>query len=323
MTALSEPVSTEAQDENPIIGTSLLMVRAIGLARRFAPTRMPLLLVGATGTGKELFARAAHRWSRRPGPFVDLNCAALPREMIEALLFGHRRGAFTGAVESLAGLVEHADGGTLFLDELGSLALEAQGKLLRVLETHEVRRIGDGSSRLVSLRIIAAAQPGLRAEVAAGRIRLDLYHRLAGVVIELPPLNARGADLDLLAHDFLAAQGRRLDPAALPSLRSHPWPGNVRELRTVLERAIWFAEGVEIGPAAIADALRLGGICGEEPAPVPPADGTRELRELCEANRWKADAIATALGVRRTKMYAVLKSAGISLRQARQHWPGA
>src|SRR5260370_36204096 len=162
--------------------------RAVALAERYARTRLAVLLVGATGTGKELFAQHIHERSGRPGLLVDVNCCALPRDMVESLLFGHRRGAFTGAIDSVVGHLERADGGTLFLDELASLALDAQGKLLRALDTGEVQPLGATAKRRVDLRVVSAGQDGLGVDIQRGGFRGDLYQRVAGVGIEPPPL---------------------------------------------------------------------------------------------------------------------------------------
>ena len=178
-----------------IIGESPAIRRALALAERYARSRLPILLVGPTGTGKELFAHHIHERSGQPGPLVEVNCCALPRDMVESLLFGHRRGAFTGAIESTVGYVERSDGGTLFLDELESLAFEAQGKLLRVLETGDVERLGIGAKRHVDLRVVSAVQDDISGAVDGGRFRRDLFQRVAGVVIKLPPLSTRPEDV--------------------------------------------------------------------------------------------------------------------------------
>ena len=175
----------------PVIEESLSSKRALAFAERFAPTMVSVLLIGETGTGKEVFAARIHAASGRSGDFVDVNCAALPAEMVESLLFGHRRGAFTGAMEHAVGLIEQAEGGTLFLDELTSLPVHAQARLLRVLESRCVRRLGDRRHHHVDFRVVAAALPELTGCVASGCVRRDLFQRIAGVVIELEPLARR------------------------------------------------------------------------------------------------------------------------------------
>src|SRR2546429_2972043 len=220
-----------------IVGVSPAIRHAVIVAERYARTNLPVLLVGATGTGKELFAQHIHNRSGRPGPLVDVNCCALPREMVESLLFGHRRGAFTGAIDSVVGHVERSDRGTLFLDELGSLAPDAQGKLLRVLETGDVQPLGSSTKRRVDLRVVSAAQDDIRDALKNGRFRRDLFQRLAGVVIDLPPLVERMEDVVLIAEHVAEANGKTLDPGVRSVLEHHSWPGNVRELRFVIERA--------------------------------------------------------------------------------------
>src|SRR3989442_1251533 len=212
-----------------IVGVSPAIRRGLVVAERYARTRLPILLVGATGTGKELFAKHIHVLSGRPGQLVDVNCCALPRDMVESLLFGHRRGAFTGAVESTVGYVERSDGGTLFLDELQSLAFEAQGKLLRVLESGEVGRLGAGTTQRVDLRLVGAVQDDINDAVEGGRFRRDLFQRAAGVVIELAPLAARPEDVVPLAEHFAGLQGRRLEPGVEHRLLNYSWPRNGRE----------------------------------------------------------------------------------------------
>ncbi len=220
-----------------IVGCSPAIRRARYLAERYARTQLSVLLVGPTGTGKELFAQHIHRLSGRKGPLIDVNCCALPCEMVDSLLFGHTRGAFTGAIASTIGHVERSHGGTLFLDEIESLPLAAQGKLLRVLETRDVQPLGAAAKQPVDFRVIGAAQDGIKAELNSGTFRRDLYQRLAGIVIELPPLAARLEDVLLLAEHFAALQGRPLEPGARTVLLNHAWPGNARELRLAIERA--------------------------------------------------------------------------------------
>ncbi len=210
-----------------------------------ARSELNVLLQGETGTGKEVAANALHIGSNRSrAPMVAVNCAALPETLVESELFGHERGAFSGAHASQMGLFEEADGGTIFLDEVGELPLVAQAKLLRVLETRRVSRLGDASrERHLDLRVIAASNRDLEEEVAAGRFRRDLYYRLAGAKIIIPPLRERRADLPVLAYSFLDEQRKKLarepvslDAAAMTLLLGHDWPGNVRELKNVMER---------------------------------------------------------------------------------------
>jgi transcriptional regulator with GAF, ATPase, and Fis domain len=202
-----------------------------------------VLIEGETGTGKEVVAKAVHRLSARAQkPFAVLNCAAIPEALLEAELFGHTRGAFTGADRARIGRIEAAHGGTLFLDEIGEMPLALQAKMLRFLESGEIQRVGDNDMMQVDVRVIAATHQLLEKRSAEGTFRLDLYHRLAVFPVEVPPLRERLEDIEELAEHFLAALGRRwprktLSAAALARLQAHTWPGNVRELAHVLERA--------------------------------------------------------------------------------------
>jgi sigma-54 dependent transcriptional regulator, acetoin dehydrogenase operon transcriptional activator AcoR len=301
-----------------IVGISPSIRRAVVLAERYARTRLPILLLGATGTGKEVFAQHIHERSGRPGPLVDVNCCALPRDMVESLLFGHRRGAFTGATESTVGHIQRSDGGTLFLDELASLVPEAQGKLLRVLETGEVQPLGAGTKRPVDLRILGAVQDDIGAVVEAGRFRRDLFQRVAGVVIQLPPLERRPEDIMPLAEHFTQLIGKRLDSGSERVLVDYSWPGNVRELRQVIERAGQLVEDARLPPAALAEAIELGAPNVRQNR--GHAERTRiaaqlaQLLSVCETEDWRADRIARALGIHRATLFRRLKRAGISLR---------
>lgn len=219
-------------ERTAVVGQSPAFRSALDLTRQFAPTPLPILLIGETGTGKEVFAQEVHGCSGRRGLLVDVNCGALPREMVESLLFGHRRGAFTGALESARGLIEEADAGTLFLDEVLSLPLEAQAKLLRVLETGEIRAVGETSKRRVNLRVVSAAQPSLQAMVEEGEFRPDLLQRLAGVVIRIPSLMERGDDVIRLAEHFAWALDCTLANGVEDVLRRLPrTPANVSGFR--------------------------------------------------------------------------------------------
>jgi transcriptional regulator with GAF, ATPase, and Fis domain len=216
-----------------------------------APTDATVLILGESGTGKELVAREIHRRSRRASkPLIKVNCAAVPRDLYESEFFGHARGAFTGALRDRVGRFELADGGTLFLDEIGEIPLELQAKLLRVLQEGELERVGEERTRKVDVRLIAASNRNLRAEVEAGRFRQDLYYRLSVFPVEVPPLRRRKEDIPLLAEHFLLLAARklgrpmpRLTLAALQRLKQYDWPGNVRELQHVLERAVITSTG--------------------------------------------------------------------------------
>ncbi|WP_263365565.1 sigma-54 dependent transcriptional regulator [Edaphobacter bradus] len=241
-----------------LVGSSEPMCGLARLIRLVAPRSTTVLIEGETGTGKEVVAKALHRLSQRANkPFVVLNCAAIPETLLEAELFGHTRGAFTGAVQSRTGRIEAAHGGTLFLDEIGEMPLALQAKMLRFLECGELQRVGDNETVRVDVRVIAATHQPLEQRSEEGSFRLDLYHRLAVFPIEVPALRDRMEDLGLLAEYFLERMGRemprkRLNAEALAKLCEHRWPGNVRELMHVLERgAILAEERMEIGAEEI------------------------------------------------------------------------
>ena len=239
-----------------IIGESDAIKRAVAETQRVAQTEATVLLLGESGTGKELFARAVHHLSnRRDKPFVAINCAAIPETLIENELFGHERGAFTGAGERRLGKFELASGGTVFLDEIGELPLAVQGKLLRAIEEKSIDRIGGKASIPVDVRIVAATNKDLRAAVDNGEFRGDLFFRLAVFPIEIPPLRERDEDMVLLARSFAAQLGKELrgrevtlSDASIAALHTHNWPGNVRELENAIERACILADGAQLEP---------------------------------------------------------------------------
>lgn len=239
-----------------IVGESPPLRTALSLVQKVAGTRVTVLVLGETGTGKEVFANAIHRASpRAAGPFVAQNCAALPENLLESELFGHRRGAFTGAVADKPGLVQAAHNGTLFLDEIGDMPLALQAKLLRLLQENEVRAVGATRTEKVDVRVIAATNADLRERIARGDFREDLYYRLNVFPIRLPPLRERGEDIPRLAEHFLAEAARQhgrpapgLTPDAMEALTRYAFPGNVRELRNIMERALLLCdEGQRIG----------------------------------------------------------------------------
>jgi DNA-binding NtrC family response regulator len=246
------PEGKDAAQE--LVGSGAAMQELRRLLRLVAPRTSTVLIEGETGTGKEVVARALHRMSARADrPFVVLNCAAIPEALLEAELFGHTRGAFTGAVQARTGRIEAAHGGTLLLDEIGEMPLGMQAKMLRFLECGELQRVGDNEMTRVDVRLIAATHQPLERRAAEGTFRLDLYHRLAVFPVEVPPLRERLEDIEELAEHLLvrlAAGGlrKRLRPEAVARLKEHRWPGNVRELLHVLERAsILAGDGPEIG----------------------------------------------------------------------------
>lgn len=268
-----------------IIGSSPVLAEALERIRRAAATEATVLLLGESGTGKELFARALHALSARAGgPFVAVNVAALPESLVENELFGHERGAYTGASERRAGRFELADGGTLFLDEIGELPLAAQTKLLRVVEEKIFLRVGGTAAIRADVRLVAATNRELLALVKSGRFRQDLYYRLEVFPVRLPALRARREDVPALAREFAANAARDMkrrplefSPAAQEKLMAHDWPGNVRELRNVIERAVILASGDLIKPSDI-----VVGVAGDPQIALPSLDGP--LEETME--RW-------------------------------------
>lgn len=319
MTVAGRHLSSESAVPR-VIGTAPAFLLAVRAALDFAPTALPILILGETGTGKEVLATAVHAASRRPGPFVDVNCAAIPREMIETTLFGHRRGAFTGAHDDSAGLMEAADRGTLFLDELQSMSAEAQPKLLRVLESGELRRVGELAKRRVGVRVIAAAHPSILSAMEHGGFRSDLLQRLAGVVVRLPALAERRQDIRPLAEHFADRAGARLTDLASRMLEDTVWPGNVRELRMVVERAAHLSEAGVVDDHVVRRALdmRLIGAVDHSADPAVSGLPTRErVVAACMAHEWNAEATARALGLGRTTFFKHLRALGISLRAER------
>ncbi len=256
--AAAEPATAEPPSIAGMIGRSELMCELARMIHLVAPRSCTVLIEGETGTGKEVVARALHRFSSRAQKsFTVLNCAAIPETLLEAELFGHARGAFTGAVSNRTGRIEAADGGTLFLDEIGEMPLALQAKMLRFLESGELQRVGDNELTRVDVRIIAATHQPLEQQAEQRLFRLDLYHRLAVFPIEVPPLRDRKDDLPLLVEHLLERLGhdaprKRILPEAMTLLLEHRWPGNVRELMHVLERAVILSCGrPEIGAAEI------------------------------------------------------------------------
>jgi two-component system response regulator HydG len=312
-----------AFDFSRIIGQSAAMREALRKAARVIPRdRATVLLTGETGTGKELLAQAIHaNGPRAAGPFVELNCSAIPGNLLEAELFGYERGAFTDARRSKPGLVEVAAGGTLFLDEVGTLPLDLQGKLLKALEEKRVRRLGATRAIDVDVRIIAATNTDLREAVRAGQFREDLYYRLSVLVIHLPPLRERGDDVVLLAEHFLDTFSREyevprpeLTPELRRRLREYAWPGNVRELRNAIERALLLSEDGRLDPDHLfpegGPAAAPGAGAGVLPFPAPwavieEAAAVRTV-EWCGGNKSEA---ARRLGISRSRLLRVLARA--------------
>jgi two-component system response regulator AtoC len=309
-----------------IIGESKEIEQALVLAERAAQTDVGVLIEGETGTGKELFARAIHyHGPRARGPFLAQNCAALPEGLLESELFGHVRGAFTGAERNRRGLFEEASGGTLFLDEVSETSPAIQAKLLRVIQNREIRPIGGNGSRTVDVRVIAATNRDLKEAVDQGRFRLDLYYRLRVFPILLPALRERREDIRLLAVHFLEQLGeqegkklRGFDPEALHILEQYAWPGNVRELQNEVHRLVLCADAGERIPASllapwIVESTRTG------------QDGSRPLKEIVRdvevatiqerlrQNRYRRAATARSLGITREALWAKLRQFGLAV----------
>jgi psp operon transcriptional activator len=329
------------------IGQSLAFLDAVERASRAAPLNRPVLVIGERGTGKELIAERLHHLSSRwAGPLIIMNCAALPENLIEAELFGHEAGSFTGAVKTRHGRFEEADGGTLFLDELGTLSMPAQDRLLRAVEYGEITRIGASKPISVDVRIVAATNESLPAQVDKGKFRADLLDRLSFEVITLPPLRARQGDVPLLAEHFGRRMAVELDwpnwpgfaPRALADLEAYAWPGNVRELRNVIERAVYRHEDPErpveeivfdpfhspwapSAAQAAPHAMPVAANEGEEPlaAPAAPTTSTSDFRaavsdyerqlleEALRRNRFNQRATAAALNLSYDQLRHALK----------------
>jgi two-component system, NtrC family, response regulator AtoC len=282
-----------------IVAESAAMKEVLRLAHKVAPAKTTVLINGESGTGKELIARALHEMSpRAERPFVAVNCGAIPEQLIESELFGHAKGAFTGAAGAKRGLFEEADGGTLLLDEIGDLPLHLQVSLLRVLQESEVRRVGDARSIKVDVRVLAATHIDLQQAVAAGKFREDLFYRLNVVGLRLPALRERTEEIEPLARRFLARHAARLglpekplSAGALRLLAGWRWPGNVRELENALERALVLSEGPEIDAEALPDELRAA--AAPSGPPPPPAEGDLSVKRAQRA--LEADLIRRAL----------------------------
>ncbi|MBL9088928.1 MAG: sigma-54-dependent Fis family transcriptional regulator [Planctomycetia bacterium] len=317
-----------------MLGESPAMRTLRDVIAKVAPTPARVLIQGENGSGKELVARLVHEMSpRAQGPFVAVNCGAIPRELIESTLFGHEKGAFTGAVDRQKGKFEQADGGTLFLDEVGDMPLEAQTKVLRVLEDQFLTRVGGGGVQIkVDVRVVTATNKDLRKAVEDGQFREDLYYRLAVVPVDVPPLRDRRSDVPLLAKAFLAeaskAHGRSPAPvftdAALALLAQQPWPGNVRQLKNVAERALILLDGDTF------DAPEIQGLLGPTPPGVKPSPQGVDLFSACatfdefkdlseklflqhklQENEWNVKRTAEALGMQRSHLYKKIERYGL------------
>ena len=314
-----------------LIGRSAAFQAMLATVARVGPSAAAVLLLGESGTGKELVARAVHEASARASrPLVVVDCASLAETLFESELFGHEKGAFTGAHAARAGLVEAASGGTLFLDEVGDIPLAMQVKLLRLLESGTYRRVGSTELRRADVRVVSATHRDLGALIAQGRFREDLYHRLSTFPIALPPLRARRDDIPLLAASLLERVAPRrptsLAPAALQRLLAYPFPGNVRELRNVLERAALLADGPLVGAAEVEQALAIGALHAPPAAPMATAVPTTAAGTLAGAlatagasgrdllHAAEREALRSALAAHRGSRRELAQALGLSLR---------
>ncbi|HKR66876.1 MAG TPA: sigma-54 dependent transcriptional regulator [Thermoanaerobaculia bacterium] len=310
--------------EEILIGESEPMQRLEQQMRSAAPSSSRVLITGENGSGKEIVARSLHRFSLRADqPFIDVNCAAIPEELIESELFGHRKGAFTGAIDDRKGKFELADGGTLFLDEVGDMSLKTQAKVLRVLQEQTFQRVGGQQTIKVDVRVIAATNKNLESEIGAGSFRSDLYYRLAVIPIEVPPLRARGNDIVLIAEHFLrrfaAETGqpkKKLSSGAASKLKAYHWPGNVRELRNVIERLAILLQSDAIEPEDIHLGTRAETAAPEIATNLTLKEARDEFEKQYILGRLREFAgnvsrTADALGVERSNLYRKLNAYGI------------
>jgi formate hydrogenlyase transcriptional activator len=306
-----------------IIGSSRSLRETLEHVRTVAPTDSTVLIEGETGTGKELIAHAVHMQSRRrKRPFMKLNCAAIPAELLESELFGHERGAFTGAVMQRVGRFEAANGGTLFLDEIGDMPLKLQSKLLRVLQEQEFERIGSTQTRRVDVRVVAATNQDLVAMVAEKEFRMDLYYRLNVFPIALPPLRLRVTDIPVLVAHFARKFGERMSKHipliarnTMDALMQYSWPGNVRELQNLIERAVIVTRGDVLQVPAMPSRI----VSGTDPVTLKDAERAHILKAL-EDSHWIVGGkygAAARLGVARTTLITKMQKRGISSRSAR------
>jgi two-component system nitrogen regulation response regulator NtrX len=319
----------DRQQQHTMVGESAAMNQLREQVNLAAPTNGRVLILGENGTGKELVARTIHHTSRRKtGPFVEVNCAAIPEELIESELFGHVRGAFTGAVADKPGRFEQANGGTIFLDEIADMSLKTQAKVLRVLQEQVMERVGGTQRIRVDVRVVAATNKDLPAEIRAGRFREDLYFRLNVIPIFVPALRDRQQDIPLLAEHFMAVlaaeygrRPKRLAPEAAARLQQYPWPGNVRELRNVIERLIIMVGGDTITAQDLGFLGRDG--VPEAPSPQGPVQPLADARDKFEkdyilqtlaAQQGNMSRTAEVLGVERSNLYKKLRAFGITPR---------
>jgi DNA-binding NtrC family response regulator len=309
-----------------MLGSSPAMKRVFEMLESVASSDANVLIVGESGTGKELAANAVHSHSPRvDGPLVKINCAALPKDLIESELFGHVKGAFTGATTDKPGLLEEAHRGSLLLDEITEMPMDLQAKLLRVLEERTVRRLGGAKIVPVDFRLVSSTNLDPEAAVREGRLRQDLYFRINTITVSLPPLRERTADIPLLAKSFLdrfrAKHGRdieAIDPESYRRLLAHRWPGNVRELEHAIERAVLVARGREVTLSDLPEALQAAPVSAD--ADAPPPGSLEEIERVSivralETSGWNKQAAAHLLGLRRPTLYSKMRRHGIPQRR--------
>jgi two-component system nitrogen regulation response regulator NtrX len=322
----------ELARSSEIVGTSEVMLALKEQMAVAAPTEGRVLITGENGTGKELVARQIHGGSKRAGqPFVEVNCAAIPEELIESELFGHEKGAFTGALQTKRGKFELANGGTILLDEIGDMSLMTQAKILRVLQEHRFERVGGTETMEVDVRVIAATNKGLEREMAEGRFREDLYYRLNVIPLHVPPLRERREDIPRLADWFLerfsassSAPRKTISPSALDLLRAYPWPGNVRELQNLTERLVLMTPRSQIDvedlPPHVRDAdpsAQVRTLSSETLADARAAFEREFLLEKLQENGWNISRTAEAIGLKRESLSRKVRSLGIDVERER------
>jgi two-component system, NtrC family, nitrogen regulation response regulator NtrX len=312
-----------------MVGVSPVLDQVRESVARAAPTNATVLIIGESGAGKELVARAIHRNSlRKDEEFVQVNCAAIPEELIESELFGHEKGSFTGATEKQIGKFELADKGTIFLDEVGDMSQRTQAKVLRVLQEGEVERIGSQKTIKVDVRVIAATNKNLEEAIEKGDFREDLYFRLSVIPIRVPPLRERSEDIPPLVEHFLAQfsaennlRKKTVTPEAMAVLKRHPWRGNVRELKNTIERLMIMVPQDQIMPEHLTDVLRRAPEGAAGGAPADPPGSLKDFKESAERaflvqklreSRWNISATAAAIGTPRSNLYKKLEHYGIS-----------
>ncbi|MBD3182779.1 AAA domain-containing protein, partial [Candidatus Poribacteria bacterium] len=310
----------EADERYQMIGESQVMQELVAKIRQVAPTNSRVLITGENGTGKELAARAIHRNSeRKDKPFIQMNYAAIPQDLIESELFGHEKGAFTGAIKRTQGKFEQADGGTILLDEIGDMSLLTQAKVLRVLESGEFTRVGGGELINVDVRVIAATNKELDTEVKEGRFREDLFYRLNVIPINIPALRERTDDIPILAdyfmNTFCRENGKRIkkiEPEAMKILQSYSWPGNVRELKNLVERLVIMAPSDTIKPSDLPSSLTGDESISPDISSMTLKDARNEFErkfilDALDKHDWNVTETASQLGIERTNLYRKMR----------------